>query len=642
MQRSALLQVRPYQVDQVFGQFGSNLLLGPIHQVKADVRLQNLGHQAVHPTAHRRQQHQLIAAVHIARKRALHRVQLAAYLLHALQQLYLLPLALRHDAAPWWKYTHLGYSINQAGVSFPRSHSMLRPAHPAALLAAGLLAVCLAAAPRLTAQNQSQLPSAPLPRPALARPPQPAQSVPVLFSAPFAFAPQPGDDDGPAGSAAQTPEAVPALTMWPHSDTARYWISGQANSIFQAHGHFHSPYQGANSLIDDLETKASEVATLYLGYQLRPNSRYNTDLILDLENAGGRGISQALGLAGDTNLDVVRNPNLSSAPYLARGEIHQTIGLTDRMADQERGPLALATKVPVRRFDIRIGKMTLPDSFDVNSVGSDSHLQFTNWTIDNNGAWDYAADTRGYTVGGILEYDDRLWSARYAIAAMPTVANGITLDWAFSRASGQNWEFELRKGLLAPFLKTRRQGAVRLLSYVNHAHMGDYRQSVQLYLDGKTATPLIAATERFGAVKYGFGFNTEQEVTGSLRLFARFGWNEDQHESFAYTEVGQTILFGGDYNGSGWQRPNDKAGMAFVSNAIKRDHQNYLRYGGLGFLLGDGNLNYGREDIIEWYYNAHIRRGLYAMLGGTQIAHPGYNRDRGPVYVATVRAHIDF
>jgi hypothetical protein len=432
------------------------------------------------------------------------------------------------------------------------------------------------------------------------------------------------------------------VTLFPHTETGRYWISGQANSIFQMHGHFHSPYEGTNSLIDDFETKTSEVATLYLGYQLFPNTRYSTDLIVDFENAGGRGISQALGLAGQTNLDVVRNPNLSTAPYLARGEIHQIFGLTDEMTDQERGPFALATRVPVRRFEIRVGKMTLPDTFDVNAVGTDSHLQFTNWTIDNNGAWDYAADTRGYTVAGILEYDDRIWSARYAIAAMPTVANGINLDWAFSRASGQNWEFELRKGLFAPLLNPKREGAVRVLSFVNHAHMGDYRESVQQYLSGKVTTPDIKQTERFGAVKYGFGLNTEQEVTDSLRLFGRFGWNEDQHESFVYSEVGQTILFGGDYAGQSWHRANDKVGAAFVSNAIKRDHQNYLHYGGLGFLLGDGNLNYGREDIVEWYYNAHLWRGFYSAVGGTYIDHPGYNRYRGPVYVTTVRAHIDF
>jgi hypothetical protein len=447
---------------------------------------------------------------------------------------------------------------------------------------------------------------------------------------------------------AQTPDADQhtaktagtILTMAPHSEVAPYWVSGQANSIFQMHGHFHSPYEGANSLRNIFEAKASEIATLYLGYQVHPNTRYNTDLIVDFENAGGRGISQALGLAGITNVDVVRNPSLGPAPYFARGEIHQIIGLTDEMVEQDRGPLTLAGKVPLRRFEIRVGKMGLPDVFDVNSVGTDSHLQFTNWTIDNNGAWDYAADTRGYTVAGVLEYDDRLWSARYALAAMPVVANGLSLDWAISRAHAQNWEFELRKGLFT--LPLKRPGAVRVLSYMNNAHMGNYRQSVQQFLAGKIGVPDITRTARLGAVKYGFGLNAEQEVTDSLRLFSRFGWNDDRNESFAYTEVAQTFQVGGDYKGTGWSRPYDKAGVAFVSNAIKRDHQNYLRYGGSGFLLGDGNLNYGRENILEWYYNAHLWRGLYGMVGGTFIAHPGYNHDRGPLYVPTVRTHIDF
>ncbi|HUB50687.1 MAG TPA: carbohydrate porin [Terracidiphilus sp.] len=465
---------------------------------------------------------------------------------------------------------------------------------------------------------------------------QPFVPMQTSISATSAKAADP--DAAPSEAASTNP---PVLSMAPHSESGRYWISGQANSIFQIHGHFNSPYEGPNSLRDIFEYKASEVATLYLGYQLKPNTRYNTDLIVDFENAGGRGISEALGLAGASNLDVVRNPNLSTTPYLSRGEIHQTIGLTNEMIDEDRDQFSLATKVPVRRFEIRVGKMSVPDVFDINSVGSDSHLQFTNWTIDNNGAWDYAADTRGYTVGGILEYDDRVWSARYGIFAMPIIANGIDLDWAFSRANGQNWEWELRKGLLSQW-RPKREGAIRVLSYVNHAHMGDYRESVNEYLDGITATPEITATEKFGTVKYGFGLNTEQEVNESLRLFGRFGWNEDQHESFAYTEVGQTVLFGGDYAGHDWHRLNDKVGVAFVSNAIKRDHQAYLHYGGLGFLLGDGGLTYAREDIIEWYYNAHLWRGLFGTIGGTQIWHPGYNEARGPVYVGTARLHIDF
>ena len=429
-----------------------------------------------------------------------------------------------------------------------------------AVTAVLFLAVCTSF---VSAQDSASIPEAPFPASPIGR-------IHLEFAG---TVDDPAKPDGASVVPVAPPEAE-MLTMLPHSDTAPYWISGQANSIFQMHGHFHSPYEGVNSLQDIFEYKASEVATLYLGYQWHPSSRYSTDFIVDFENAGGRGISQALGLAGQTNLDVVRNPSLSTAPYLSRGEIHQIVGLTDETTEQERGPFALATKVPARRFEIRIGKMSLPDTLDINSVGTDSHLQFTNWTIDNNGAWDYAADTRGYTVAGILEYDDKVWSARYAIAAMPVIANGIDLDWAISRASGQNWEWELRKGLFAPFLNPKREGVVRVLSYVNHAHMGDYRESVQQYLDGLVAAPDITATERFGAVKYGFGLNTEQEVTDNLRLFGRFGWNEDQHESFAYTEVGQTILFGGDYSGRGWSRANDKIGIAYVSNAIKRDHQN--------------------------------------------------------------------
>ena len=162
------------------------------------------------------------------------------------------------------------------------------------------------------------------------------------------------------------------------------------------------------------------------------------------------------------------------------------------------------------------------------------------------------------------------------------------------------------------------------------------------FLSGEDVTPQITKHEHFGALKYGFGYNTEEVMTDHLRIFGRFGWNEGQHESFAYTEVDQTISFGGDYNGERWGRKNDKVGIAFVSNAIKRDHQNYLADGGLGFILGDGHLHYGRENTLESYYNLHTYKGLYFALGLSHIADPGYNRDRGPVWVPSVRAHIDF
>jgi hypothetical protein len=441
------------------------------------------------------------------------------------------------------------------------------------------------------------------------------------------------------------------LTLFPHSDSTRYLLSGQANIIFQAHPGFHSPYSGKNSLLARGEYKTSLLGTLYTGFELNPHPRYDTDILFDLESSGGRGVSEALGLAGFTNLDVVRNPNLGSKPYIARVEIHQTLGLTSKLTNAQRNQFALATKVPERRFEFRFGKMSLPDVLDLNNPGSDSHLQFMNWTADNNGAWDYAADTRGYTYAATVEYDDLDWSVRYAMALMPTVANGIDLQWNLHRARGDNYELEYRKTPFAllpeRLFNPRHKGVVRLLGFVNHANMGDYRQQIDEALAERatgdpSAVPVITAHPLQTTVKYGAGLNFEQELPADLRLFGRFGWNEGQHESYAYTEVDQTIELGGDLAGNRWGRPNDKIGLVGISNAIKRDHQQYLALGGLGFLLGDGALDYAREDTLEAYYNAHNWRGLYSAFDVQLIDHPGYNQARGPVAMFSVRTHVDF
>jgi high affinity Mn2+ porin len=441
--------------------------------------------------------------------------------------------------------------------------------------------------------------------------------------------------------------AAPAVTVFPHPGDTRWLIAGQANIIFQSHPGFHSPYEGPNSLLARGEYKTSLVGTIYTGLELHSNLRYATEGIFNLESAGGRGISEALGLAGATDLDVVRNPNLGSIPYAARAELHQTIGFTSRMDEAQRTPLSLATKVPDRRLELRIGKMSLPDLFDQSGPGSDSHLQFMNWTVDNNGAWDYAADTRGYTYAAIVEYDDGGWTSRYGFGLMPTVANGINLVDNLRKARGDNYELDHAQGPLHHWLAPTHKGAVRLLGFLNHANMGDYREANQAALEARangdpSAVPVITDHKPWVSVKYGVGLNFEQELPADLRLFGRFGWNEGQHESYAYTEVDQTFELGGDLAGNRWSRPNDKFGIVGVSNAIKRDHQEYLALGGLGFLLGDGRLNYAREDILETYYTAHNWRGLFTAFDVQLIAHPGYNQDRGPVAVFSVRTHVDF
>ncbi len=454
-----------------------------------------------------------------------------------------------------------------------------------------------------------------------------------LFLTLFTLAASPGLRAQSADANASPPVDDPVLTMFPHSQSARWWISAQDNIISQWHPGFDSKYNGPNSFHSHAEGATSNIATVFTGLELT----HNTEIFMHFEAAAGGGLSDALGLGGFTDLDVVRNPTLGRTPYIARGMIRQIIPLSDDTVEETRDPWHLATKVPARRVELRFGKFGVNEFFDANEVGTDSHSQFMNWTADNNGAYDYAADTRGYTVGLLAEYYDHNWAFRFAEALMPQVANGIDLQWNLRKARAENYELELH-----PRLITERATSLRLLTFVNHANMGDYRQAVETFLEGKTPRPEITAHSPQTTVKYGFEVNMEQEINHSFRAFSRFGWNEGQHESYAYTEVDQTVQIGADHTGERWQRKFDKVGLVFVSNAIKADHQHYLALGGRGFLLGDGGLNYGRENIVEAYYNVHVWRGFFTGFDLQHINNPGYNRDRGPVVVPSARFHLEF
>ncbi len=404
------------------------------------------------------------------------------------------------------------------------------------------------------------------------------------------------------------------------------------NFIFQTHSDFPALYSGPHSLNHHYEKATSRVLTLYSGFRLN----HSIEFLGDLEEAGGAALSVGFGLAGNTDLDIVRNPLLSKAPYLARGEFHEVFALSSDKVENVRNQYSLFEELPRRRIELRFGKFSLPDFFDLNGVGSDTHLQFSNWTIDNNGAWDYAADTRGYTIGLMADFEDRSWGFRFVEGLMPKVANGIDLVYKPWQAHAENYEYELRRGLIP-----KKTGVIRVLAYTNAANMGIYRDQIIL-ADERGIAPDITNHPWHITRKYGFGLNLEQNLTRYLTAFARTGWSNGKTESFAYTEDDMTVSTGVGARGAWWHRKQDRAGFAFVSNAIKKDHQNYLADGGLGFLLGDGHLTYGRENIIESYYTLHVWRGIYVGPGVQRINNPGYNRDRGPVVVPSFRLHSEF
>jgi hypothetical protein len=406
--------------------------------------------------------------------------------------------------------------------------------------------------------------------------------------------------------------------------------------VFQWHSAFPAQYTGPNSLTPEAQSSTTHVLTLYLGYALS----HTTELFCDIEDATGGGIGNATGLGGETDLDSVRTlqgVQLSRAPYLARLMLRQIIPLSRQRVSADRDPLDLDTALPVRRLEFRVGKFDLVDFLDNNSGGGDSHLQFLNWTVDDDGAWDYAANTRGYTDGALVEYDDHRWSVRFAEVLMPKVANGINLDADVARSRSENLEIEYGGGFLR-----HREGAIRVLGYVNTGDMGSYREAIEEFNAGEVKTPSIVATRREGRQKYGFELNLEQDLTSHFGVFSRLGWSDGHTESFAFTEVDRTAEIGDYFRGDWWRRANDRAGTVFVINGIVGDHRVYLADGGLGFLLGDGALTYGQEKIFEGYYTLHMWRGLFASFDAQHINNPGYNKARGPVWVPGLRLHVDF
>ena len=405
----------------------------------------------------------------------------------------------------------------------------------------------------------------------------------------------------------------------------------QATSIGQYHPDFTSPYSGPFSLLGHPEAEVSLTATLFLAVRVAPNTLF----VFDPEMAGGRGFSGTNGVANFPNGEMPRVSTAAPKPYIARLYVTQDFGFGDATEDVESDENQLAGQRPATRYSITVGRFTVTDFFDQNRYSHDPRTQFMGWAVMYNGAWDYAADTRGYTWGWVHEFRTPAWSFRYASAAMPLVANGLRFDRRLLRDRSDIFEVERRAKI------SGHDGAVRVLSYQNHADMGNYAEALQLA--ARTgARPDVTATRRIGTLKYGFGLNVEQEIVKDIGVFGRLGWNDGKTESFAFTAIDRLAEAGVSVNGARWNRPNDTLATALTASGLSTIHREYLAAGGFDFLIGDGALRYGREVISEIYYSARLVPWLFATLDLQHINNPAYNRDRGPVWAGTLRLHMEF
>ena len=415
----------------------------------------------------------------------------------------------------------------------------------------------------------------------------------------------------------------------PDVEDARTDLHFQFKTVTQEHPGFEADYSGRNSLRTDSEHETTVTATLYLGARLWKGA----ELYVNPELSGGSGLSRALGIAGFPNGESFRVGDAQPRIYIGRAMLRQTFGAgpdVETVADEAN---QLGGGRPVRRWTLTVGKFGIGDIFDDNAYSHDPRTQFMNWADWTAGAWDSSADTRGYTWGAVVEYDDASWSGRFGATAMPKVANGLEIDEHPLHAYELSGELERRYDLRG------KTGAARLIVFYNRAHMGSYRQAID---EAGAGGPDVTATRRVGRSKWGFVVNMEQALSSSCGLFLRGSWNDGHNEAWAYAEIDRSVTAGGVKKAPLRMRPDDEAGAAFIVNGLSRDHRDYLAAGGYGFMIGDGRLTYGRETIGELYYQAALHKHVWLAADYQFILHPAYNRDRGPVHVFGGRFHAEF
>jgi high affinity Mn2+ porin len=441
--------------------------------------------------------------------------------------------------------------------------------------------------------------------------------------------PSPAWAHGPRDLPSEDKDAPEAGTMQPPADS--YSLHYQLTEATQYHPAFSAKPNsaGQNSLNSGEESASAFVTTLFADIRLW----HGAELLFNPEMSGGHGLSSTHGVAAFPDGIVYRVGDPAPAIYIARFAVSQTFDLGGGRVLNEEGPNELGGTRDRDVLAITVGRFSVVDVIDGNRYANDATTEFFNWALFASGAYDYPADTRGYTWGALADLSKGWWSVRGGIALEPYYANLAQMDWRITKSHGLMAEYEVRYHLRA------RPGASSLLLFMNTARMGSYEQVLanpNLYDND------IAATRADGRHKYGFALSVEQQLTDTMGAFMRLSWNDGHNESWAFTEIDRSLAFGVTQNGRPWRRPKDIIGAAIVGSGLSSWHERYLEGGGYGFLIGDGSLNYGLEVIGDLYYKVQINDLISVSAIYQPIVNPAYNRDRGPVQIFTARLHVEF
>ncbi|MBL8384786.1 MAG: carbohydrate porin [Burkholderiales bacterium] len=435
--------------------------------------------------------------------------------------------------------------------------------------------------------------------------------------------------------------AVPVAALavagpWPggaaaSSDAQAWDAKFQATYVWQRKAAFEAPYSGRNSLSPAREKSYSFTATAAFGVRAWRGG----ELYFNPEVAQGVPLSGLVGLGGFSNGEIARTAGAHPTLYRARMFLRQTWGFGGERETVESEANQLGGSVDRRRLVVTAGNLSVLDLFDDNAYSHDARTQFLNWSLLTHGAYDFAADARGYSTGIALEYFHDAWALRFGRFTQPREPNGLPLDHRLLQHYGDQVELEHAHTLGG------QPGRLRLLVYRNVARMARFADALD-FAAVNGGVPDLGRVRAGRQARRGIGINLEQAVTPALGVFARAMRSDGRTETYAFTEIDTSASAGAVLRGRAWGRAQDAVGVALARNGLSNDRRNYLAAGGLGFFIGDGRLNYRPETLVEAYYSLGVSRHLWLSFDWQHIRNPAYNADRGPVNIGTVRLHAAF
>ena len=413
------------------------------------------------------------------------------------------------------------------------------------------------------------------------------------------------------------------------ADDEVFAIHGQFTYVEQETGGFNAPYRGANSLTPNSGAQTTD-ASLYLGAKLWPGAEGWLNAELDQ----GFGLDDTLGAAGFPSGEAYKIGKNQPYLRLPRAFIRQTFDLPGDQQPLDADANQLRGSRSENRVVVTVGKFSVVDIFDGNQYAHDARADFLNWTVIDTGTFDYAADAWGYTVGAAVEWYAHDWAFRGGLFDLSDVPNSVHLEPGFH-------EFQTDLELEHRHEWAGRSGRVLLTAFDSRGRMGLLDAAVAVaQSSGRPVN--IAAVRRYRS-RDGVSLSLEQQLAPQLGAFIRAGKAAGNVETYEFTDVDRTLAAGLSMQGARWHRPRDTVALAVVNNGISAARQEYLNAGGLGLLIGDGQLPHpGPERIVESYYSAALMNFAHLSFDYQWIAHPAYNRDRGPVSVIAVRLHAQF